>query len=267
MVAIYGHRGARGLFPENTLEGIEETLSLPVDGIEIDIVVSKDEQLIVSHNSFAEHNFCLDPQGKEIKEEDEKGHNFYQMDYKEICTYDVGSKIPNRFPKQKKFKASIPLLTAVFEVLNKKTTADFTFFLEVKSGEGTYGEFYPYPEKYAQLVADFLDSHQIKGKLIVKSFDAEFMNAFYKLTGNKYPLGLLVENKLTLEENLKRLAFVPAYYNPDFCLVTAKLADDLHKKGIQLVSWTINETKELEEMEIMRGDGIITDYPNRFLNI
>ena len=266
MVAIYGHRGARGLFPENTLEGIESTLLLPVDGIEIDIVVSKDNQLIVSHNPFAEHQFCLDPKGNEIKQEDELSHNFHQMNYEDILRYDVGSKVVPRFLYQEKFQVKIPLLSKVFELLNQKTTADFTFFLEVKSEEKMYGEYYPYPEEYAQLVFDFLEKNKIEGQLIVKSFDPKFMNAFHKIAGKKYSLGLLVENKLSLEENLNRLEFVPEFYNPDFCLVTARLSTELQEKGIKLVSWTINEEEEIEQIRKVGGYGIITDYPNKFVN-
>ena len=263
MTAIYGHRGARGLFPENTLEGIKNTLKLPINGIELDIVVSKDNNLLVSHNPFAHPEFCLDHLGDEVFK-NELVNNFYLMNYEQIQQFNVGTKQHPDFPHQQKLNSKVPLLTEVYDLLNNKTDKNFTLFLEVKCDSSSY---YPPINHYADLVYNFLCTHPFKGKLIVKSFDIDFMNAFYAKSKDKFHLGLLVENKNHIIENLKSLNFKPDFYNPEYTLIDEQLVTELHSKDIKIVTWTINHQIDYQQMVNLNVDGVITDYPNEMIKI
>lgn len=264
MSAIYGHRGARGLFPENTLKGFKELLQLPVQGFELDIVVTQDKELIVSHNPFAHHDISLTPQGKEIKEEEERSHNFYEMRYEQVRQYDVGTKKYSDFPEQNNCKSEIPLLSQVFELMNEYVDESFVLFLEVKLDEKYSGKFYPYPEEYAVLLANFLDENDFKGKLVIKSFNPNFLNSFYSIKGLKHDLGLLVENDKSIKENLNNLHFKPAYYNLQYRFLAKGIVDELHQENMKLVTWTVNEKSAFKKSIELGVDGIITDYPNNF---
>ena len=78
-------------------------------------------------------------------------------------------------------------------------------------------------------------------------------------------IGLLIENKDSLQTNLDLLGFIPDMYNPEFTLVTIELIKELHQKNIQIVPWTVNEISDMKRLIAMGVDGIITDYPNRAL--
>jgi glycerophosphoryl diester phosphodiesterase len=260
---IYGHRGARGLFPENTLEGIKAILKLPIDGIEIDVVVNGDSELIVSHNPFAHNHFSLDEKKHEV--DTASNHNFFKMNSSKVKSYDVGTKRHPFFLKQEKFPAKIPFLSEVFEFLNRSVAVNFVLFLEIKSDQKTVGEYYPEAGEYALIVSKFLAKNRFKGQLIVKSFDPFFLNEFYRLTRDKYRLGYLVDNAYSLSVNLSKLDFVPSYYNPEFSLISENLVLEAHQHNIQIVGWTVNELSDYKRLMKMKIDGIITDYPNRFI--
>ncbi|HSZ26331.1 MAG TPA: glycerophosphodiester phosphodiesterase family protein, partial [Cytophagaceae bacterium] len=97
-----GHRGCRGIYPENTLEGFRRAIDLGINSLELDVVVSKDRQLVVSHEPYMNPEICLKPDGSEITPSEEKQYNLYTMTYEEIKKFDCGLKIHPRFPNQKK---------------------------------------------------------------------------------------------------------------------------------------------------------------------
>src|SRR3954464_10968 len=81
---VQGHRGARGLMPENTIPAFLLALDSGVTTLEMDLVITKDKQVIVSHDPWMNAAFCLDPSGREIKEKDEKKYNIFQMEYEQV---------------------------------------------------------------------------------------------------------------------------------------------------------------------------------------
>lgn len=94
-----GHRGARGLYPENTINGMKEAMRFPITTLELDVVISKDNAVVVSHEPWMNEEFCLDSKGQTVKDREV---NFYTLTYEEIKTYDCGTKLHPRFPQQKK---------------------------------------------------------------------------------------------------------------------------------------------------------------------
>src|SRR6478736_4625869 len=92
-----GHRGCRGLMPENSIPGFLKAIELEVTTLEMDVVICKDLKVVVSHDPFFSHEFCLKPDGTKIKEEEEKNYKLFEMTYEEIKAYDCGSKVHPRF--------------------------------------------------------------------------------------------------------------------------------------------------------------------------
>ena len=99
-----GHRGCRGLLPENTIPAFKKALDLGVKTLEMDVVITKDKQVILSHEPWFSHEIALDPEGNPIQLETETSHRIYQMTFEETQNYDVGSKDHPRFPEQEKME-------------------------------------------------------------------------------------------------------------------------------------------------------------------
>ena len=97
-----GHRGCRGLMPENTIPGMLNAIGLGVTTLEMDISFTKDKKAILSHEPFFNHEISTKPDGSFIEEKEEKNYNIYQMTYEQVKTYDVGMKPHPRFPQQKR---------------------------------------------------------------------------------------------------------------------------------------------------------------------
>ncbi len=260
---VIAHRGARGLFPENTLFAFKECQTFPISGIELDIVVSKDKQLIVSHEPWMNHLFCRTPEGHSITEMDQKSHNLYHMTKDQIQQYDCGITPNPRYPSQSTQKANKPSLLEVFELLST-VKPDFELLIELKSESALYGQFQPELTDYAQLVVDFLESQKINAQLLIQSFDPALLNELYRLQPS-LRLGLLVENSLSVIKNLSYLNFKPAYYNPYHQLVDQEILYYLNSNSIKLIPWTVNDLPEAQRLADLGVSSIITDYPNLFV--
>ena len=112
---IEGHRGCRGLMPENTIPAMIKALELGVTTLEMDAVITKDKQVILSHEPFFNHEITTLPNGKYVTEQEERNLNIYQMTFSQTQQYDVGLKPHPRFPNQRRLKATKPLLREIIE--------------------------------------------------------------------------------------------------------------------------------------------------------
>jgi len=110
-----GHRGCRGLMPENTIQAMLKAIDLGVTTLEMDVVITADSQVILSHDPYFSHEITTGPTGVPISLEEEKKLVLYKMDYEATKAYDVGLKPNPKFPQQEKLKANKPLLREVFE--------------------------------------------------------------------------------------------------------------------------------------------------------
>src|SRR5690349_18285871 len=95
---VQGHRGARGLYPENTIPAFIAALDSGVTTIEMDVVITKDKQVVVSHEPWMSSAICLDSSGNEFSSKDEKKFNIYELTYDEVKLFDCGSKVNEKFP-------------------------------------------------------------------------------------------------------------------------------------------------------------------------
>ena len=265
---IEGHRGCRGLMPENTILAFLKALELGVTTLEMDVVITKDRQVLVSHDPFMSHEFCCTPGGKYITAQEERSHNIYQMNFEEISHYDCGQRPHPRFPEQKKISVSKPLLKDVVDASEKfikqhGITIDYN--IEIKSTPEGDNIFHPAPEEFTDLLMSVIMEKHIKKRTIIQCFDVRPLRYLHK----QYPmmtLSFLIENNLTPEENISELGFVPDIYSPDYTLVNKHLIQYARKKNMKILPWTINDLPSIMRLMKMGVHGIITDYPDLLLN-
>jgi glycerophosphoryl diester phosphodiesterase len=268
--SIEGHRGARGYVPENTIPSFIRALELGADTIELDVVVSQDGKIVVSHEPWFSHLIATKPDGTPIEAGNERDFNIYQMKYAEVRKFDVGSIGNKDFPQQAKMKAYKPLLGEVFDEIKKYAKRNklklYRFNVEIKANPQWDGVFTPPPNVFARMVYEEIRKYKVEKNVIVQSFDVRQLQELRRMPV-KLPLALLVGNKDGIEKNLERLGFIPDTYSPHFSLVDDFTVEFCQKNNLKIVPWTVNEIADLEKMKKFKLDGIITDYPDRAVRV
>lgn len=268
-IEIHGHRGARGLWPENTITGFIEAVRSGVDFLEMDVVISLDKKVVVSHEPWINPDICTYPGGKEIENSGEH-LNLYKMNYAEIACYDCGKKGNKEFPLQKAVPEYKPLLSEVVSKVDAFSKANhlpqLNYNIEIKS-EIQHDELYnPRPEIFVDLMFSEIKKLNIGSRIILQSFDVRILQEIKK-KNSFIPISLLVENTHGLETDLKNLGFTPEIYAPDFHLINEEMIQALNSRNIKLITWTVNEVSDMKRMIELGVKGIITDYPNRLTNL
>ncbi|MFN4079910.1 MAG: glycerophosphodiester phosphodiesterase family protein [Saprospiraceae bacterium] len=261
-----GHRGCRGLFPENTVPAFVEALSFPeVRTLELDLAVSADSQLIVSHEPWFSPEICLMPDGRRITAPEAEKLLIYRMSVEEIRQYDCGSVPHPRFPTQRRLSAHKPTLREVVEAVRAEypeRAEALRWNIEIKSKPEWDGIRCPPPPEFAGLVIETLRELGILERSVVQSFDPRPLRHARALAPD-LTLALLVENGLGLEKNLDLLGFTPQIYSPHYPLATPALLKKCREKGMKIIPWTVNEPEDMRRLIRIGVDGIITDYPDR----
>ncbi len=260
---LEGHRGARGLMPENTLAAFRRALEIGVNTLEMDVVVTRDNQLLVSHEPWFNREICLDSLGVDIK--DTVPLNIYKHTYLQTQKYDCGSLGNPSFPEQNRQFSTKPLLKDVLQMAEsfaKLNNKKISYNIEIKSLPAGDKIYHPEPKLFADLLVALLENHSIpKERLILQSFDFRVLQ-YVRKTYPKYRLAALVY-KDDVQTNLNLLGFTPEIYSPLHTLLTQQVVEEIHQKGMKLVPWTVNETERMKELLIWGVDGIITDYPDK----
>ena len=265
---VQGHRGCRGLMPENTLPAFQKALELDVNTLELDLAISKDSQLVVSHEPFFRSGLSIDPQGNPISEEDQLNHNIFQMDYDSIKQYDVGSLADDNYPERENIKTFKPLFREVYNkarhyaFIMKSKMPDFN--IEIKRMPEYDGIFHPSGKTFADLVIDEIERLEIVKFSIIQSFDPESLR-FVKARRPDIRTALLIENDRSVEENISELGFKPDIYSCYFKLLDEESIKYCREREIKVIPWTVNETEDMKALIDMGVDGIITDYPDRLI--
>lgn len=265
---IEGHRGCRGLYPENTLVAFIEAVKLGVNTLEMDVVVSKDGKLVVSHDPFMNSEICSTPQGNAVSATDK--FRIYDLNYEEIKKFDCGSRGNSKFPEQKKVAAVKPLLSDVIDSVEKYIQQNHLpsvqYNIETKSTVDGDGVDHPKPSVFAKLLYDLLKEKKVLSKSIIQSFDPRTLQVIHQLDGNA-TTALLVFNADGFEKNISQLGFTPTIYSPNFILVNKKLIRKCHQQKIKIIPWTINEEDKMKSLKKLGVDGIISDYPDRAIKV
>lgn len=259
---IQGHRGCRGLYPENSLPAFQHALEMGVTVLEMDVCLSADGQVYVSHEPYLNPLYASFPDGSPVKD---ASINLYQKTYAEIKSFDVGSRGNKLFPEQVRVATYKPLLSEVLalgEAFAHKTGRTIYYNIEIKSEPSEYGKSQPATVKeFADKVWAVISAGISPSALILQSFDFAVLH-YWKTAINKGRISALVEQE-SPEQMLSSLGFVPDIFSSSHKYLTKEQIDFCHGNGMQVIPWTINTTAEMQKFSAWQVDGIITDYPNR----
>ena len=264
-----GHRGCRGLMPENTIPAMINALNLGITTLEMDVVITKDKKVILSHEQWFGQEITTKPDGTYIGNREERKYNIYWMTYEETKTFDVGMKPHPRFPQQQKMKATKPLLSDVIDSINKEMMTrrrPFPYYnIETKTNPEFDGVFHPAPAEFVELLMAVVKEKGIEDRTIIQSFDFRTLQYLHQ----HYPdikTAMLIEDfdKRTLDEQIKALGFIPTIYSPAYQLVNDALVKKCHQQNIKIIPWTVNDKETITKLQTMGVDGLISDYPNLF---
>ncbi len=266
---IQAHRGARSFFPENTIQAFCKAADLGVRVVELDLVVSKDHQIVVSHDPWLSGPHCSDPYGNPLSTENRQ-QRLYDMAYRDIARYDCGLPHPS-FPLQQRIASCKPLLSTVFTGVDASMAlagmkGRMIYNLEIKSWPDKDGIFHPSPDRYAALVLRLVEASGLSDRVRIQSFDYRVVREAWKLNP-QLCYGLLIEESKNLKQFRRMLGFLPQYVNPHVSHADRELADYLHAERILMIPWTVNSKEDMLAMKHNGADGIITDYPELALSL
>tara|TARA_B100000900_G_scaffold399180_1_gene401425 strand:+ start:5288 stop:6196 length:909 start_codon:yes stop_codon:yes gene_type:complete len=267
-VDFQGHRGARGFFPENSIEGFEYALSIEeLTTLELDLVVSEDKNLIISHEPWLNPEICgID---SAILAEDSMAYNLYQLTTEEIRSFDCGSKGNPKFPGQKAISTYKPALSELFNMLSH--TGNWRKLnIETKSKPSGDGIYHPKPKEFAHLIATFLERYDdlnakfdLYDLVTIQSFDVRTLQELRKLH-TSVKLCLLTEDETDPAAAMDKLGFPADIYSPHFETVTPETVNWCHFRRIDIIPWTVNNVEDMQRLLDMGVDGLISDYPNKY---
>ena len=285
---LQGHRGARGLAPENTLEGFALALSIGVTTLELDLAMTRDDVLVVSHDRRLNADHTRGPEGKFL---DAEGLAIRSLTLAEVQRYDVGrlkpgSNYANSFPEQRPVDgARVPALAELFELVRRRGADHVRFNIETKVTP-TSGAETPDAETFAAAVAKAVRDAGLAGRVSIQSFDWRTLMALKNIAPEIARVCLTAEalNFDTIKRgapgpspwlagldvddfggSVPRLVaaagcqtWSPLYRNakPDDIAAAKAL-------GLKVIPWTVNERADMERLIALGVDGIITDYPDR----
>ena len=285
-IKIYGHRGARGDLPENTLESFKYLFDNNFSGLEVDILFSKDLVPVITHDFFLDKDQTKDIEGNWIEDEYIKINS---KTYKELLNYDVGAvnKLSNygrRFLNQKSLENQrIPNLNKLFELLKSYETKDLIINLEFKSSP-LISNLVPEPNEIVKLVKQEIEVSNLSNRILVSSFDWRVLKEF-KLQLPKISRGYLStqqelkKTRKNIYENSPWMGFIPFFNNSEIPEIINNLGgiawhpfykdikknniEEAHNQGLVVNTWTVNRESDMMRMIEYGADGIFTDYPLR----
>jgi len=267
---LQGHRGCRGLLPENTIPAFKKAVDLGVTTLELDVVVTKDLKVLVSHEPFFHHHISTLSQGEKLTEENEKNHKIFEKTYEETKAYDVGLKEHPNFLEQEKIAVQKPSLADMVKSIEpyaqSKGHTDIRYNIELKRRPEWDNSFLPDVNTFVDLVVKTVTDLGIDQRTTLQCFDIETLKIL-KEKKISMPMVYLIQNTNSVEKNIELLGFKPEIYSPYYKLVNNQLKTYCQTNNMLLVPWTVNEEKEMERLLNMKVDGIITDYPDRLIKL
>ncbi|HUQ92788.1 MAG TPA: glycerophosphodiester phosphodiesterase, partial [Bryobacteraceae bacterium] len=247
MIQVHGHRGARAIFPENTIPAFEYAIQTGVDALEMDLAVTKDNVLVVSHDPTMNPLICEGPAGPAV---------IRQMTLQQVKQWDCGAKQNPAFPKQRTVAGTrVPTLD---EVLALAPRGRFDFNIETKIYPDRPA-LTPSPEEFARLLAAAIRKHNLIDRVIVQSFDFRTLHAMKKLLP-KVRLSALYEPGPKDFVTLGREAGA-GIVSPHQKIVTPALVKAAHEAGLVVIPWTANTPQQWDKLIEAKSDAIISDDP------
>lgn len=266
-----GHRGCRGLMPENTIPAMLRAIDLDVTTLEMDLQISGDKKVVVSHDPNFNENITTTPQGKTFTKAEAAQLLLYKMVYDSIKKYDVGLKPHPLYPRQQKIAVHKPLLEDLIDATEsyaKQKGKTLHYNIEIKSTPAGDNLKHPPVEEFTDLTMAVINRKGIAGRTIIQSFDPRALQVMH----SKYQhvmTALLIEDddKRSVDEQISQLGFTPSVYSPHFSLVSEVLMKTCRDKRLKVIPWTVNTLDEMKRLMFLGVDGIISDYPDLFAKL
>ena len=255
---LQGHRGARARFPENSLPAFRHALACGCTTWELDLAVTHDSVLVVSHEPWLRPGLCLGPEGLPIARPEE--FLIYAHSAEALATCDCGSLPDPKFPNSTRLPVSKPRLEEVVRIAPDTTR----FNLEIKYFPDHIGIWHPDATTFAALVLVAIQEANLADRVTVQSFAPDALEAVHRLAPELATV-LLVDQPGTLRNWLRALSFTPFAISPSFSLLTDRHIRAAHRRGMAVVPWTVNDELEFQRLVARGVDGIITDDPCRML--
>ena len=251
-ILVHGHRGARAVLPENTIPAFKYAVEAGVDVVELDLAVTKDNVVVVSHDPRINSVICSGP----------KDHvPIRELTLAELRQYDCGSKRNPLYPKQKPVPGTrIPALDEVFASVPRGT---FDFNIETKIFRDA-PELAPSPEEFVKLVLAVVRKHGLARRVILQSFDFRTLHAMKKVAP-EIRLSALYEGTPRDFVEIAHEAGA-GIISPRYPLVTREQVEKAHAAGLQVVPWTANTPEDWRKLIDAGVDAIITDDPAELIS-
>jgi glycerophosphoryl diester phosphodiesterase len=280
---LQGHRGARGLAPENTIAGFALTLGIGVTTLELDIAVTKDDVLVISHDRALNPDITRGPDGLFLEA---RGPVIRSLSFDELQRFDVGRLKPGTryaadYPQQQASDgARIPRLSELFALVRKSGNDTVRFAIETKltphSGPET-----PEPEAFARAVIAAIREAGVQQRSTVLSFDWRTLAVVQKeapeigtvyltiqqpnsnnvATGRpEWTNGVLLRDHGSVPRMIK--AAGGRFWSSFFRDLDAPKVKEAQSLGIQVLAWTVNEPADIERVLDLGVDGIVSDRPD-----
>lgn len=246
-IVVHAHRGAMVSYPENTIAAFKEGIRAGADYIELDVLATRDNALVVAHDPVINLKICQGPgSSRPIR----------AMTLAEVRQYDCGSLTLPAFPRQKPVPgARIPTLD---EVLALAGNSKVKFNIEIKSTE-QWKDYAPEPEEFARMVVAAIRKHQLEERVLVQSFDFRVVKAVRAAAPDLTVAALYGSGDRSFVEIARETGV--GMVNPNYRLVTREKIAEAHQAGIQVMAWTPDTPAEWDRLIEAGVDGIITNDP------
>ena len=247
-ILVHGHRGARARLPENTLPAFEYAIQQGVDALEMDMAVTKDNVIVISHDPILETPVCTGPRN---------GVVIHTLSLAEVRQWDCGAVQNPKFATQKPVPGTrMPTLDDVFQLAGR---GSFHYNIETKSFPDR-PEYTPQPEEFARMVLAKIRQYKLEKRVILQSFDFRTLVAMRKLAP-EIRLSALTEIDLRAFPTIAKEAGQAEIISPYYKLVTADKVAAAHSAGVQVVPWTVNDPADWDKLIEAKVDAIISDDP------
>ena len=278
-IKIYGHRGARGVLPENTLESFKYLFENNIHAYETDILISKDFIPVITHDFRLDPSYTKDINDNWIEDENIK---IIDLTYDQILQFDVGtlnklSKYGRKFINQKSLQnQKIPKLSELLKLTSDNIVEDILINLEIKSTP-IEKNLTPEPDAMVKIIIDEVSHSNLEDRIIYSSFDWRVLREI-KERDSKIPRAYLtsdvkgkiynkspwldftpLHNGVELPELIKALG--GSAWHPNYKDVNKEIIQISHNKGLPVNVWTVNRESDMLRMIDYGVDGIMTDYP------
>ncbi|OUR99723.1 hypothetical protein A9Q84_01485 [Halobacteriovorax marinus] len=261
-IKVHGHRGARWDRPENTLAAFDYALEVGVDVLEMDLSVTSDGILVLSHDPYIDPKICLAKNGERL----EKPIPVRTLTLKQVKEFDCGSLVNPRFKDQVLSPGEkIPTFKEVLEFIrNSKHKSAKTVEINVETKLiPSKRDLTPTPKVFAELIAKELQQAKFTARTIVQSFDVRTLKQIKSLDSRIRVSQLTYQSMVDLVGAIKGIK--GEYSSPNLHWINKEMVDSLHKNGIKVAPWTANKKKDWDYLISIGVDEIITDRPKELL--